>query len=155
MPREIEDALTLVLRHTDLANFVGRRDEALVKAAEAAIGATFPASYRTFLLELGMGDFEGEEFAGILDGRFQALWPDSVGLYLRDLRAGLPRRYFPFYSWGDGTVTALDFERRDSDGENPVVTCHDGLFASAPIEEEAPNFGVFFLSRLREGLVNR
>jgi hypothetical protein len=65
---------------------------------------------------------------------------------------GLPPRYFPFYSWGDGTISALDLEHRDEHGECPVATCHDGLFKAAPIEVEASSFADFFLARLRDEL---
>jgi hypothetical protein len=152
MNADMRNALELVNEHADMADFVGPRGEDLVSAAEARVGRTFPPSYRTFLLELGMGDFGAEEFAGIIDDRFQQLWPDAVGLYLKDVRDGLPPRYFPFYSWGDGTVSALDLDRRDDVGESPVVTCHDALFREAPITEEAPTFGAFFVGRLRAEL---
>lgn len=150
MTPEMQEAFTLVRENPDRADFVGSRDESLVRAAEALVGAPFPASYREFLLELGMGAFGTHEFAGVINDNFKALWPDAVGLYLQDVRDGLPPRYFPFYSWGDGTVSALDLERRDANDESPVVTCHDGLFKSMAIEDEASSFGAFFLARLRE-----
>jgi antitoxin YobK len=152
MDPDMRDALELVEENDDLADFAGPRDEGLVVAAEALVRRRFPTSYRTFLLELGMGDFAGEEFAGIIDDRFEELWPDAVGMYLKDVRDGLPPRYFPFHNWGDGTVSALDLDRRDDAGESPVVACHDGLFRSQAITDEASSFGAFFLERLRSAL---
>jgi hypothetical protein len=33
-----------------------------------------------------------------------------------------------------------------------VVSCHDGLFSRAPVEEEAPTFDAFLLARVRAEL---
>lgn len=112
----------------------------------------FPPSYRTFLLELGAGDFDGEEVAGVIGADFMPRWPDAIGTYLKELKSGLPPRYLPVYLWGDGTASALDLDRRDESGECPVVACHDGLFRAAPIEDEASSFGVFLLARVRSVL---
>jgi antitoxin YobK len=152
MASQIAEALKLIESNRELADFVGPRDEELVREAEMRIGTSFPPSYRTFLLKLGMGSFGAEEFAGVVDERFQALWPDAVGLYLKAVEEGLPSRYFPFYSWGDGTLSALDLERRDEYGESPVVSCHDGRFTAAPVEDEDVSFATFLFERVRDEL---
>lgn len=52
---ELEEGLSLVAEHPDASFFAGPRDEDLVKAAEMALGVTFPPTYRPFRVRAGGG----------------------------------------------------------------------------------------------------
>ncbi len=149
----VQEALRLIESRPDLADFVGPRPDSLIAAAEEAVGNSFPPSYRLFLSRLGAGSFAAEEFAGLIDDNFtDSSWPNAIWFNLNSREElAQPARYFVFYNYGDGTEAALDFERRDADGECVVVLTHAGAFEEI-VEDEAASFGEFFLKTLREGL---
>jgi antitoxin YobK len=145
---EIEQALALIQAYPEGRHFVGRRDPQLVHEAELALGVTFRPTYRRFLLELGAGSFAGEEFSGVISSDFaHSSIPDAVWLTLK-LRAEseLPLGIVLVHSNGYGDYYGIDASRSDAEGERPVVLWDDGL------EVAAPDFGSFFLTRVRAAL---
>lgn len=148
---ELEQALELVREHSDEADFVGPREVALVNAAEAALGITFPPTYRRFLLELGAGDLGGEEFYGVISADFQNSGiPDAIWFTLRlRAEAGLPHGLVVIYFNSGAEYIALDTTHSSADGECPVVA-----WTPVGLEIVASDFGTFFLSTLQGALAD-
>jgi antitoxin YobK len=129
-------------------DFEGAKPESLVTRAEAALGLTFPRSYRRFVLELGCGDINGLEVFGLIDDNFEnSAVPNGIWLTLNERRAiGLDPAFVIVGEAGDGTYYALDTRRVDSAGEAPVVRLSvDGKQS----EEVADSFGDYFLQAVR------
>jgi hypothetical protein len=138
-------------------DFMDERPDALVDAAEYALGVRFPPSYRAFVKELGAGDALGEEFYGVIDDNFtSSTVPNGIWLTLKHRDTSqLPDELVIVYGEGDGTYLALDTARRDAAGESPVVAWIPG--ASEPgeqLEEVAPDFGTLFRERIQQGLAD-
>jgi len=139
-------------------DFMDERPDALIEAAQAALGVTFPPSYRAFVKELGAGDAAAQEFFGVIDDNWaDSTVPNGIWLTLQERTdAGLPAHLVVVYEEGDGTYLALDTARVAEDGENPVVAWTPG--ASRPgdeLEQVADDFGALFLERMRDGLASR
>src|SRR6266446_5235650 len=78
---QLEQALQLI---QDQGYFAGPRGEPLIQAAEAALGLSFPATYRRFLAERGCGDVAGAEFYGLIDDNFTSgSVPNGIWLTLK------------------------------------------------------------------------
>jgi hypothetical protein len=155
---DYEAARELVLRHDDLADFVGERPDELVAQAEEALGSRFPPSYRSFVGELGAGDIAGEEFYGVIDDNFDSSGvPNGVWLTLQEREdSGLPSDLIIVYGDAEGAYYALDTTRTDGSGEHPVLLWTPG--ASEPgddLETVASDFGELFRTRIEAGLSRR
>ena len=139
------DAALLIIRgDPDRARFHGRKDDALIDAAETALGLRLPPSYRRFVRELGAGNYGADEFYGIIDGDFdRGGVPDGIWCTL-SARAewGLPNQYMIVGADGMGGSYAIDTSRSDATGENPVVWLSVDF---DPIQILADSFGRFFL----------
>lgn len=153
-------ARALIDQHPDESRprFMGERPDALVAAAEQALGVDFPPSYRAFVKELGAGGAAAREFYGITSDNFTtATIPNGIWLTLQERQdSGLPDHLIVVFDDGDGSYLALDTSRRDDSGENPVVEWIPG--ASGPgddLDEVAPDFGALFRERVQEGLAGR
>ncbi|HYG66900.1 MAG TPA: SMI1/KNR4 family protein [Anaeromyxobacteraceae bacterium] len=147
--RDLERAFELIEVHPDLADFVGPREEALVRAAEKALGLTFPPSYREFLLRFGAGGFGGEEFYGVIDEQFEdSSVPNGVWVTLSERRTGLPPDVVVVGATGDGDYYVL---RCTDASEPPVVLFQPGWKVQRP-EAIAEDFGAFLLDQVRSVL---
>jgi hypothetical protein len=151
---DVEAAIELIEANPDECDFEGPRDERLVVLAEEALGLRFPPSYRMFLLRLGVGDFAGYEFYGLIDENFvDSSVPNGIWVTLRERReSGLPNHMVAVYSDGMGGLFVLDTSKADPDGECPVVVWTPGSEAGADLEVIAADFGAFFLESAIEGL---
>lgn len=133
------------------SDFEGPKPESLVARAEAALGLTFPPSYRQFLLDLGSGDVAGFEVYGLVDDDFvDSAVPDAIWLTLEERESnGLDPRFIIIGALGDGTYDCLDTAHLDASGEAPVVQL------SADFEDPvklAESFGEYFLAEVESAL---
>ena len=142
---DYEKAKAIIEANSDNADFVGPRSEALVRAAEAALGVTFPPTYRRFVLEYGAGNFGSAEFYGVIHNNFpKSSVPDGIWHTLTDRQgAGLPHELIVVGDTGSGELYCLDLSR-----EGAVVIVDPGADASVR-EPAAPDFGTFFLEQVR------
>ncbi len=132
-------------------DFEGPKPESLVARAEAALGLTFPPSYRQFLLDLGSGDVAGFEVYGLVDEDFvDSAVPDAIWLTLEERESnGLDPRFIIIGALGDGTYDCLDTAHLDASREAPVVQL------SADFEDPvklADSFGEYFLAEVESAL---
>lgn len=143
---EYERAVALLQENEDEADFAGERSNALIEAAERAVGLRFPPTYRRFLREYGAGAFGATEIYGVIDSDFEnSSIPDAIWHNLTPPREGL----FAFYGVGDGTEFCLDTTRTADDGEMRVVAVNAG---GEVVEEVARDFGSAFLMLIQEEL---
>ena len=63
--QEYETAVELMNQYPQHQDFMGPRDENLIRKAEEILGLRYPPIYRRFLLEYGAGGFFGFEVYGI------------------------------------------------------------------------------------------
>lgn len=129
-------------------DFEGAKSEELVAKAEAALGMTFPPSYRRFLLQMGCGDINGLEVFGLINDNFEkSTVPNGIWLTLNQRRAiGLDHGYVIIGDGGDGTYYALDTRHVDAAGETPVVRLSvDGRYS----EPVADSFGSYLLEAVK------
>lgn len=148
---DYEEAVRLMNQHQDLQNFVGPRDEALVQAAENALGLKFPATYRRFLLEYGTGNFDSSEVFGVVDDDFtHSSGPYAVWCTLNErAEGGLPNNLVVIYSDGAGAFFCLDCADKEGE-EAPVVAYYIGFpAAQQPREVIAEDFGEFLLQLVK------
>lgn len=128
MPTD-EDLIATMRAMLDPQWLAGAVDLARVEAAEAALGVSFPRSYRLFLLNFGAGRCGEHEVFGIdpspdeVDG--SSLFIDVVQMN-RPFRSASfdPRRpaYLLNISGDDGDLEFfLDTSASDAEGECPVV----------------------------------
>lgn len=151
----LEQALDLIRDNEDSADFVGPRDLLLVESAEAALGLTFPPTYRRFLLEMGCGDIAGVEIYGLIDGNFaHSTIPNGIWLTLDERRTTkLPRPLILVSETGDGGYYAIDRGHIDSQGESPVIVWFPGLSTmGGEVEQVGEDFGAFLLERLTQAI---
>lgn len=141
--RKFEEARKLI-NDAGGGDFEGPKSDALVAKAEAALGLSFPPSYRQFLLDMGCGDIAGLEIFGVINENFQnSTVPNGVWLTLNERRSiGLDPAFVIVGDGGDGTYYAIDTRRVDDSGEAPVVRLStDGMLG----EKVADSFGAYLL----------
>lgn len=129
-------------------DFEGSKSESLVTKAEAALGITFPPSYRCFLLEMGCGDINGLEIYGLINDNFEnSTVPNGIWLTLSERREiGLHPAYVLISEGGDGTYYGLDTRQIDNNGEATVVRLSvDGKLS----EKVANSFGEYLLEAVQ------
>lgn len=145
----LNEGLGLIGLHPDLAEFAGRRNEAVVVAAERALGGRLPPTYRAFVAALGAGNFGAFEIYGVIDDDFSdSSIPDGIWLTLHERRTNkLPPELLIIGSTGDGGEYCL--ELRDG-AESPVTIRQPGHFGDvARAEVVASDFGEFLLDGVR------
>lgn len=135
-----------------MATFVGPRDEALVDAAEAAVGVPFPPSYRRFVLAFGAGGVGPEVFYGVITADFTgSSVPNGIWVTLEERRYGLSDRVIVVGASGMGEWYVLDGRKDTPDGEFPLAVWPQGadITDDDELEVPAPDFGSFFLEKVR------
>jgi len=132
-------------------DFEGPKPESLVARAEAALGVTFPPSYRAFLRELGCGSVAGFEVYGVVDEDFvHSAVPDAVWITLEERRNnGLDPRFIIIGALGDGSYDCLDTAHLDREGEAPVVQV--SAEGDDPVRL-ADSFGEYFLAEVTDAI---
>jgi hypothetical protein len=150
---DYERAVALIRANASRSDFDGRKDVALIEAAESAVGVRFPPTYRRFLLEYGCGNIAGREFYGIIDENFEDSGiPDGVWLTVRMRReAQLPRQLILVAETGDGGYYAIDTSRIIGASEPPVVLWWPNLGAATDKPQEiSPDFGSFLYEQVAQ-----
>ena len=135
-------------------DFEGPKPESLVARAEAALGLTFPPSYRQFLLDLGCGDVAGFEVLRRGGRGLRRLrGPGRHLAHAGGARATVSTRASSSSApWGTGRYDCLDTAHLDASGEAPVVQL------SADFEDPvklADSFGEYLPGRGRERAFRR
>lgn len=129
-------------------DFEGAKPESLLAKAEAALGLTFPPSYRSFLGELGCGDINGLEVFGLISDDFKnSTIPNGIWLTLDARRViSLNPAFVLISEGGDGSYYALDTRQVGESGEAPVVLLTvDGKHS----QKVAESFGDYFYDAVR------
>lgn len=151
---EYHEALKLIRSNSDEADFEGEQSEALVALAEKTLGLTFPEPYRSFLLDLGCGDFAGEEIFGIIDEEFEAsAVPDAVW-FTRELRksADFPQNLLGIGEMAEHEIVVLDCGKNSPTSGALFLLALESPFEAGSWEQIAPDFGEYLLSLVRTAL---
>ncbi|HEV8535000.1 MAG TPA: SMI1/KNR4 family protein [Candidatus Limnocylindria bacterium] len=152
---ELQTALALIASHPERSRFVGPRSEALVDAAEGALGLILPPTYREFVLKLGAGNVGSFEVFGVVSADFRNSGiPDAIWLTLRAREEWpLPASMVAVYFDGATGYFVLDTSRRDAEAESPVLRWYPGLSSPATAQQVvAPDFGSFLLKTVESAL---
>jgi hypothetical protein len=149
--QNITEGMGIIEANRGRAFFAGRRNIALVVAAEGVIGGSFPPSYREFVLQLGAGNFGSTEFYGVIDENFyDSEVPNGIWLTLRErVDSKLPFNYIIVSATGDGAFYCVEMSRET---DTPVFIFHPNVPRSAQVKREiiARDFGEFFLTQIRQ-----
>lgn len=148
MSVENYEAALKIIKSMGIGDFEGPKPESLIRKAEAALGVTFPPSYRRFLLDLGCGDIGGFEIFGVIDDNFQnSSVPNGVWLTLNERRnIGLAPGLVIVGEGGDGCYYALDIRPIEVAVEAGVVRLlPDGSLA----DRVTSSFGEYFLDAVK------
>lgn len=143
--RDYEEAVELIARHEQLADFDGPVSSALIELSERELGVAFPNSFRDFLGRYGVGGFGSSEIYGVVgEPRDDSSVPDLVWL-TKDLRStiGLRHDLVPIAASGAGEWICLDLSTRDAAGEASVVLVPNA--AGGAVEFYADDFGDYLL----------
>jgi hypothetical protein len=130
----------------------------LVKPAEKYLGVFFPKSYKEFIKDYGYVSFGGLEIYGIIDADFvNSSVPDVVWLnYSNRVDFGQPANIIVISDLGDGSYYALDLSQMNDKEECPVVIWPIGGYeATSKLEVVAPDFGTWFLEKVKEQIGNK
>ena len=145
---EYSQAVELMNKRPEVgADFVGPRTEALVEAAERALGFKLSATYRRFVREFGAGNFGAFEVYGVIDENFDvSSVPDGIWLTLRKRATlGLPNNFLIVGADGMGGYYCLNNDENSEDGE--VIVYYPGVVNH---EKMANSFGEFFLLGIQD-----
>ncbi len=151
----LNQALSLIERNLEQADFVGARNDKLISLAETVLGLKFPPTYRAFLKKYGCGDIAGKEFYGLISENFEnSSIPDSVWLTLSERSTSqLPIDLILISSTGDGAYYAINCSKRFDNQEHPIVIWEPGTANPiAQLEIVSRDFGEFLLDTLEEAL---
>ncbi|PWR22886.1 SMI1/KNR4 family protein [Zavarzinia aquatilis] len=147
---DLFEAFKIIDNNSEYSHFSGKKTDSLIFSAEAALGVSFPESYKLFLRKYGCGSAFGEEFYGIAkNDLINSTIPDAIWLTLRQRSVDcVPSRFVFVYGFGDGSYAVLDCGQGSSRGE--VVFWEPGAStASDRLEILAQDFGEFMLSVLK------
>jgi hypothetical protein len=112
----------------------GPANDSAVREIEAAVGCPLPASYVWFLRVYGGIAIGDNYISGVIDGDNTSEGGGSVLFELSNFRAheDFPTSFLPVRPHEDGAY-CIDFNRRDADGECPIVNYEYGR-----VEHEKP-----------------
>ncbi|MFD5245383.1 SMI1/KNR4 family protein [Amycolatopsis sp. NPDC058340] len=140
-----ERLIELIRADNDISDHCGSCDEAMIGAAERALGVTFPPSYRRLIEEFGTWDIAGEEFLGVY--RTPARGSRLLGSVDETLEMRrnhrLPPELIVVMFDGMGGTIVLDSSRPDDSGEYPVLAW---AHADEAPEKLGDDFGSFALA---------
>jgi hypothetical protein len=152
---DYERAVTLMAEHAAKSRFVGPRPHSLVEAAEKALSAVFPPTYRRFVLEYGAGNFGTVEILGVTKDNFQSGSVPNGIWYTLLLRKefGLPVNLVVVQELDDEGLACIDLSTRSSDGEAPVVLYYPASHQTS-LTRLSEDFGSYLLEQV-QGQVRR
>lgn len=147
MSSSYESAIALI-EAAGGGDFEGEKPDSLVAKGEAALGLTFPPSYRRFLQEFGCGSVNGFEVYGLIDDNFaDSAIPNAIWLTLTErAECGLDPGFVIVGEGGDGVYLAIDTRVVDGAGESPVARISPD---SREYERIAASFGDFLLEEIK------
>lgn len=137
------------------ADFEGPRSPEAIAHAQQQLGLSFPASYREFLLKLGVGGVDGFEFFGLCnsDGSPGACGPDVLGATFAESEVDSFSRDLIFISAdGMGGSYVIDRSVVDANGESPIRVWERGPGLT---EYVADSFGEYFLKEIQAAYEER
>lgn len=141
-----------VIAKSDRAKFGHGVPEEVIADADEHLHIAFPPSYRWWLTTYGAGYINDYELQGLFPELIASRPADLplIGdiVYLADLNAkrpGHPRHLLEILSYEGDEVYYLDTERRDTDGECPVV-CRYASYNE--VQDVAPDFISFLIREL-------
>ncbi len=149
---DLDSAFELIDANAAVADFAGPKSEELIGSAQAALGLTFPSTYREFVRRLGCGGIHGEEFYGVINENFdKSSVPDAIWLTLDERRRfNLPEWLIIVADNGLGGGYAIDTSQKNPSGENPVV---DWWPSQNMKQFVAEDFGAFLLQRINQAIL--
>jgi cell wall assembly regulator SMI1 len=127
---DYEEAIRLVNEHPEWLHFPPSGvSEARIAEAEAALGLTFPPTYRRFLKEWGQLHFCAAEYHGLDErGEVMEVYSHAVWLTLDSKSDGyLPEGMVVIYQDGMGGYHVIDTRDTVPGDESPVVYWEPGL----------------------------
>ncbi|UUS32420.1 MULTISPECIES: SMI1/KNR4 family protein [Streptomyces] len=143
-----ERLIELVRGNDDIANHADGCDAGTMAAAESALGAAFPPSYRRLIEEFGTWDIAGEEFLGVY--QTLAMGVKLLGSVAETLDArskyGMPSDLIVVMFDGMGGLVVLDPSHVDQEGEYPVLVWNPGVVDRENMERLGDDFGSFAYS---------
>ena len=118
---------------------------------ESALHIKFPASYKKFLLNFGVLDFEGFEFYGITPEGVHAKAIPCVLFATKDgiEKGQIDNKMIMVQESGYGPVYCIDFEIVNHKGEPAVVEVPISYKENKVV---ADSFADFFISKLKEAI---
>ncbi len=147
---ELEQGLKLIENKTG-EYFKGNISDDLIIAAEKFLDISFPESYKTFLKLKGSGSFKSKEFYGISNDNFESgRVPNGIWLTGDERKTSNLDRNLVLIGQSIEGYYALDTAQLKN-GECPVVDAIP-IGKREDLEIIAPDFGVFFLTQIREVL---
>jgi len=149
----LAQANEILENYPDECDFSGGATIDDIRAAETALGLTFPESYRRFLSTLGAGSFAGAEFYGVIKGKPIGTSVPSVAWANLDLRKrpNFPNHLITTYNNGDGSLLCIDTSQMDSEKESPAILWTFDL--EQPYLKEYDSFGHLFLDIVRQEIL--
>lgn len=148
MGSPLEKAMQIIDKKQDGVDFVGPRDEILIKKAEAVLNLEIPQAYRLFIRRYGVASFWGGEIYGIIDDNFTTPGPDAVWFTVQQrTAANMPHNLLVLCDVGDGTYYVLDASNPPAGGGVYVWVPWDPQPADK-LEKVAENFADFLLERI-------
>jgi len=127
----------------------GTTEDAIARA-EAALGRTFPPSFRAWLLQNNGHGIEGVTIFPVMDERDPRMTWDSIDRRFREGWAGWLANFddedrdfthlLPFADYGTGDYYCFDYSRLNSQGEAPVVRWSHEI---GDTDDRAPSFSEF------------
>ncbi len=125
-----------------------------VQEAETKIGSKFPKSYNEFLEKLGSGDFQGEEFYGLIPSQLDVEEIPNGLWFTLDMQENmdLPKELFAFQDF-DGDAVACLMLSQMKDGECPVILWDHSENHQRQLSKPhvlADSFGCYFLKKVQE-----
>ncbi|PLR75178.1 SMI1/KNR4 family protein [Bacillus sp. V3-13] len=143
-----QKAKQIIQANEDMADFIGRRTNELIKLAEEKLGVKFTGLYLDYLQTFGAGNFGAQEIYGIINDNFEnSSVPDAIWYTLTERKEiNLPNNLLVIYDTGSDELFCLDFNQLDEKGEPKVVSFVPGIdLESQSYEIIANDFGDFLL----------
>jgi hypothetical protein len=121
----------------------------IVAAAERRLGIEFPPSYKQYLSEFGLFDFEGKEFYGIINNNLNSGGIPDV-IYATETarqRGEISKSMVLVRESGYGPFFVIDCSQKNSYGESPVFEINEMGYEHGS-KLEAETFGHFLLKEV-------
>ena len=148
-------AIKVINANKESSFFAGSNSEVLVSKAEKALGIMFSSQYRKFVLDYGAGSIGAEEIYGIVDEDFEnSSIPNGIWFTLTERQEiEIPENLLVICDRGNDEFFCLDFNKKNKDGEPPVVVFVPGVENEHQTYEIiAEDFGSYLLQVVEQEL---